>query len=142
MAHIVIPPQTASAHTIEDATQSFTQRSNLQFVGDVTVTDDLAADRTIVSVTGSVGGGLSGTIQPNQIAFGVGVDVIGGDSDLSYSNATKTLSAIIQASSKQRMEESSPLPSPSPATAADLIYSGGAIARFARWPCIRNGCYD
>ena len=37
-------------HVIEDASNPFTQRPNLQFTGGVTITDDSVNDRTIVKI--------------------------------------------------------------------------------------------
>ena len=45
-----IPGGGSGGHVIEDDTYTFTQRSKLQFLGDVTVEDDEAGDRTIIAV--------------------------------------------------------------------------------------------
>ena len=57
-------------HVIQDADgNDLTQRTNLQFTGDVSVTDDSANNRTVVNVTG--GGGTFGNYQFRSVDAGL-----------------------------------------------------------------------
>lgn len=52
-------------HTITDDTTTYAQRTNLQFLGGVVVSDDVGTDSTVISITAGSGGGSGHIIQDN-----------------------------------------------------------------------------
>lgn len=75
--------------TISDVDEEVSDVNYINLVG-ATLTDDDDGEVTI-TITGGGSGDIGGTIASTQIAFGTGIDTIGGDAGLTWDNTNKTV---------------------------------------------------